>query len=150
MTTEAGLDGARLQATRELKGVSTQAALGARVGVPQPHISDLENGKLRNQSVFLKVADELECTTDFLFRRGPFKDADEPIALREAVSRMALDVFCDRINVPQVHKDRCEKIVGRHAGAPITADGWLELAEMIALAVDAPSPVVGRISASKT
>jgi transcriptional regulator with XRE-family HTH domain len=147
MPTEPGLDGARIRAVRTLKGIATQVALGELVGVLQSHISDLENGKLRNQAVFLRVADELECTTDFLFRRGPFKDADEPDALREAVSRMSFDFFCARINVSQIHKDRCEKIVGRHVSAPISADEWQALAEMIALAVEPTSPIIGRISA---
>jgi transcriptional regulator with XRE-family HTH domain len=144
---EPGLDGKRIRAIRELKGISTQKALGELVGVAQSHIWDLESGKLRNQAVFLRVADELECTTDFLFRRGPFKDADSPDALREAASRMAFDVFCDRLSVPAIDKDRCGKIVGRHAEAPITADGWQALAEMIAIAVDPPSPIAGRITA---
>jgi hypothetical protein len=106
----------------------------------------LENGKLRNQSVFLRVADELYCTTDFLFRRGPFKDADEPDELREAASQMAFDFYIERLHVSQIDRDRCARVLG-HGSAPVTAHGWQDLAEMIRRAVDPPSPVPGRIVA---
>ena len=73
MDEHAALDGGRLKALRELKGHRTQQALADLVTVSQSHIWDMEHGKLRNADVFVRVADELECTTDFLFRRGPFK-----------------------------------------------------------------------------
>lgn len=137
------LDGSRIKALRELKGLWTQKDLGDRVGVSQSHIWDLENGKLRNQAVFLRIADELECTTDFLFRRGPFKNAARPSALREAASRMAFDVFSAGVNVAKEDRERCSRVLG-HPSAPITADGWKALAEMIALAMRGPTPIEGR------
>lgn len=124
---EPGLDGARIRGLRELKGIRSQQALADRVGgVQQSNIWDLEKGKLRNQAVFLRVADELDCTTDFLFRRGPFKDADGPEQLRQAASQMAFDCYSARLNTPQSDRDRCGQVLG-HASAPITADGWQAL-----------------------
>jgi len=106
----------------------------------------LERGKLRNQRVFLKVADTLDCTTDFLFRRGPFAATDDSDALRNAASAMAFEVFERRINVSARDKARCRRLLG-HVGAPLTADAWQILAEMITLAIDPPTPVAGRIGA---
>lgn len=143
---EPGLDGSRIRALREVKGIRTQKALADLVGVPQSHIWDFEKGKLRNQNVFLRVADELECTTDFLFRRGLFKAADKPEELREAASQMAFDCYCARLNVAQIDKDRCRRVLG-HFSAPLSSDGWQALAEMISRAVDPPSPLAGRVSA---
>src|SRR6266550_2273605 len=134
-----GLDGSRLKSLREMKGLRRQQALADLVGVPQSHICDLEKGKLRNEEIFLRVADELDCTTDFLFRRGPFKNADTPELLRAAGSRMAFDSFVERLNVTALEKERCRRVLG-HPYAPVTADGWNAFAEMVALAVGSQPP----------
>ena len=138
---EPGLDGARLKALRELKGFRNQKELASAVGVVQSHISDMENGKLRNPAVFLKVADELDSTTDFLFRRGPFKDADTPEQMREAAIQMAFDIFHNRLDVSLAQKDRCRRVLG-HPDAPMTSKGWKSLAEMIDRACAEP-PTIG-------
>ena len=85
------VDGGRIKTLRELKGIWSQQALATLVGAAQPQICDLEKGKVRNIDVFLRVADELDCTTDFLFRRGPFAGADTPEAVREAASQMSFE-----------------------------------------------------------
>ena len=136
------LDGVRLKALRELKGFRSQQAFADAIGVSQSHICDLENGKLRNQDVFVRIADELQCTTDFLFHRGPFRDADQPVAFREAASRMAFDIFSERLNVPIIQIERCARVLG-HADAPITAQGWKSLGEMIDRAIGPTPPKIG-------
>ena len=140
------LDGARIRALRELKGLRTQQALADLVKVPQSHICDLEKGKLRNPEVFVKVADELDCTTDFLFRRGPFRDADSPDDLRKVASEMAFAFFAERLDVSVVQQERCRRVVG-HPDAPVTMMGWKSLAEMIDRAVGTPPPRRGLVSA---
>jgi transcriptional regulator with XRE-family HTH domain len=141
-----GLDGARVKALRELKGIWSQQALADRVGVPQPHICDLERGKVRNIEVFLKVADELDCTTDFLFRRGPFADAENPEAFRAAASQMSFAVFASAIDVSLVQRERCQRVLA-HPAAPVTANGWKSLAEMVELAVGPTPPTVRQLRA---
>ena len=128
------LDGARIRATREVKGFRTQDALAKVIGVPQPHICDLEKGKLRNAEVFVRVADVLECTTDFLFRRGQFALADSAEEVRRAVSQMAFDVFAKRPDVTEQRLEWCRRTLG-HSASPVTADGWMNLAEQIEMAV---------------
>lgn len=129
-----------------MKGLLTQQALAERVGASQSHICDLEKGKLRNDEVFLKIADELDCTTDFLFRRGRFRRADKPRELRDAVSLMAFEVFLQRHDVTQTERDRCERVLG-HPEAPLTATAWKALAEMIERAVSQSPPKVERFRA---
>jgi transcriptional regulator with XRE-family HTH domain len=136
------IDGARVRALRELKGIRTQQALADIVKVAQSSICDLEKGKRRNDDVFLRVADELDCTTDFLFRRGPFKDADDPDKLQDAASRMAFDCFVGSTNIDPVHRERCARVLG-HPEAPVTAKGWKALAEMIDLAIGPQLPIIG-------
>jgi transcriptional regulator with XRE-family HTH domain len=128
------LDGNRLRALRELKDIRTQQALADLVGVPQSHISDLEKGKLRNPNVFVRVADKLDCTTDFLFRRGPFRDADSPKDFRAAASKMAFDSFASNPKTGPRRRGFCARVVG-HRAAPLTAAGWAALAEQIDLAI---------------
>lgn len=143
----AGLDGSRLKALRILKGLGGQQAFAAAIGVAQSHVSDLEQGKLRNQAVFVKVADLLDCTTDFLFRRGPYKRADSARRFREAACRMAFDVFAERLGTSDPGKrerwlNRCARVIG-HKAAPITADGWNDLAEQLDLVMGKGEPKPG-------
>lgn len=136
------LDGARLRALREIKGFRSQQAFADAIGVPQSHICDLENGKLRNQEVFVRIADELDCTTDFLFGRGPFRNAEEPTGFRNAISRMAFDVFVERLDVTIIQIERCARVLD-HPDAPITARSWKALAEMIDRAIGPTTPKIG-------
>ena len=136
------IDGHRLRALRELKGLRTQQALAALVKVSQSHICDFEKGKLRNPEVFVKIADELDCTADFLFRRGPFRNADAPDELRKAASQMALEIFTDRINVTPLQRERCQRVLG-HPDAPVTSQGWKSLTEIVELAIGSPPPHLG-------
>ena len=143
----AGLDGSRLKAFRILKGLGSQQIFAATVGVSQSHLSDLEQGRLRNQTAFLKVADLLDCTTDFLFRRGPYKKADGTSKLREAACRMAFDVFAERIGTADAGRrerwlGRCSRVIG-HKAAPITAAGWANLAEQLDLVMGKGEPKPG-------
>src|SRR5260221_7082527 len=128
------LDGVRIRVLRELKGLQTQQALAGLVGVPQSHVCDLEHGKLRNSTVFVRVADKIDCTTDFLFRRGRFKNAEPSEQIRHAAIRMAFDCFAARLDVTADQRARCQRVVA-HPGAPMTSDGWKVLAEMIDRAI---------------
>lgn len=130
------LDGGRLRALRELKGIRSQQALADLVDESQSHICDLENGKLRNHDVFLKVANALDCETDFLHARGRYKTVDlrtDSGNLRAAASEMAFVFFvADCANEEWIA--RCRKVLG-HKAAPITSEAWLHLAEQIERAV---------------
>lgn len=84
-------DGARVRALRELKGLRSQAEFAELVGVSQPYICALEQGKLKNDELLVKVADALDCEIDFLYARGRFQRIDMADAkeLRRVASEMA-------------------------------------------------------------
>ena len=141
-----GLDGKRIKALRELKNLGSQQAFAQRIAVPQSHISDLEKGKLRSTPVFLRVADALNCTTDFLFQRGPFASVRSAEQLRGAAAKMAFDIFelsLGRMDSKTKDRwvNRCRRVV-HHSTAPMTPENWRALAEQIDLAVgmDEPGP----------
>lgn len=149
-----GLDGRRVRQIRKLKGFASQQAFARIIGVPQSHISDLEQGRIRSTAVFLKVADRLECTTDFLFRRGRFRKTAAAAALRDAACRMAFDVFVDSLeSLPDEARrnrwvERCSRVIG-HKAAPVTSGAWKNLAEQLDLVMGRGEPapslkIVGR------
>ena len=126
-------DAVRFARLRKLKGV-TQADLGRLAGISQTRMSECEAGQDPTVPVLEKFADTLECTTEFLLHRT-FKNAETSDQLfRAAVSRMAFDVFDALPNIHDDHKTRCRRVVG-HIAAPITAGGWVILAEQIELAI---------------
>ena len=128
------LDGTRLRTTRELKGFKTQEAFAKAIGVDQPHVCNLEKGKLRNAEVFVRVADVLECTTDFLFRRGPYTSVESEEQFRSALSRMAFDVFAGRPDTTNERREWCRRTLG-HPASPVTVKEWVNLSEQIEMAV---------------
>src|SRR2546422_3594609 len=131
------LDTQRLSRLRKVKGMK-QGELARLAGVTQTHISECEGGKEPSVAFLEKLADSLDCTTDFLLgRSSPEADLDEE-AFRAAVSGMAFDAFARRINVGSEQKDRCRKVL-RHSAAPLTADAWVILSEQIDLAIGGPS-----------
>jgi transcriptional regulator with XRE-family HTH domain len=148
-----GVDGKRIKALRILKGFESQQSFARKIGVPQSHISDLESGRLRSTPVFLRVADVLDSTTDFLFGRGPFRKVKGAAELRAVASRMAFDVFVSTLDEEeeQAWKVRCARVVN-HPAAPITSRGWRALAEQIDLAVggEHPSPRLVPMSRKRT
>ncbi len=130
---------ARLSGLRKLKGLK-QGDLARAAEVTQTHISECESGKEPSVQLLEKLADALDCTTDFLLGRS-FPAADEDDAtFRNAASRMAFEVFEGRDvelalkEKHRLHCDQCQRILGHHA-APVTANRWQILAEQIDLAI---------------
>lgn len=123
----------RLKRFRVAKGIRTQGALAALTNVAQPHISELEKSATPSLDVLERLADRLDCTTDFLLGRGPFKDAIEPADVRDAASRMALDVFVAS-EANDKRREWCRRVLG-HPESPVTAQGWMVLSEQIERAI---------------
>jgi transcriptional regulator with XRE-family HTH domain len=127
----------RFTRLRKLKRI-TQTQLAAAAGVTQTRVSECESGSEPSVAVLERFADRLECTTDFLLGRS-FADADAADPdFREAVSRMAYDVFAARASVKDEERGRCRRVVG-HNAAPLTSEEWATLAEQIELAIGGPS-----------
>ena len=127
------LDGRRMARLRKLKGNLKQADLARAVGATQTHVSDCEGGKEPSVQLLEKIADAMDCTTDFLLHRSFVGVDDDEELFRAAVSRMAFDVFAsDKLTDEQ--RDRCRKVI-RHRAAPLTADDWRILSEQIDLAI---------------
>ena len=131
------VNGERIRAMRELKGIRPQEALAKLVGTVQSYVSALEQGKVRNEEVLLKVADVLDCELDFFYARGRFSrniDIHEgSTELRQAASEMAF-VFYAASESRDEWVARCRRVRG-HKAAPITAAAWRDLAEQIDLAI---------------
>jgi transcriptional regulator with XRE-family HTH domain len=124
---------ARFVRIRKLKLVK-QTELASSADVTQTRISECQAGQDPSLALLEKLADKLECTTDFLLNRT-FHGADESDdSFREAVSLMAFDVFARRESTKDEQRHRCRRVLG-HRSAPVTADGWATLAEQIDLAV---------------
>jgi transcriptional regulator with XRE-family HTH domain len=117
----------RLKNLRDAKGWS-QEYLGDRAGLSHSLITKTENGKNSPRSEALdKLAQALDCTTDYLLGRGP--DHKTPAL---AASQMALEV--GRSSLTDEQYERCCR-VSRHPDAPKTAKAWVSFAEMCELAV---------------
>jgi transcriptional regulator with XRE-family HTH domain len=128
------LDTSRLSRLRKLKNNMKQTDLARAAGVTQTHISECEAGKEPSVAVLEKIADALDCTTDFLLHRSFLNVDDDDDTFRAAASQMAFDVFAIRINVDADQKERCRRVL-THSAAPVTADGWAVLSEQIQLAI---------------
>ena len=115
----------QLRKLREVKRLNQ----GDLSGLKQSQVSDCERRGTKNSDTVEKLANALECTTDFLLGRTM---VDLP--LEEAASLMAFDVFVNRLTTTKSQRQRCHRVLG-HKSAPVTADGWSGLAEQIELAV---------------
>jgi transcriptional regulator with XRE-family HTH domain len=119
----------RLENLRDAKGWS-QEQLADRAGLSHSLITKTENGKNSPRSEALdKLAQALDCTTDYLLGRGP--DYKTPAV---AAAHMAFDVFIAREGVTAEQRERCHRAL-RHTDAPRTAQAWRSFAEMLELAV---------------
>jgi transcriptional regulator with XRE-family HTH domain len=125
----------RLKRLREIKQLN-QKSLAAAAGVTQSQISDCERGIGPGIELLEKLATALDCTTDFLLGRS--YDVDDNDQMRDAVSRMAFDVFCRRPGLSSLEMERCRRVLG-HSSAPVTAHAWVILSQHIELALG-PSP----------
>ena len=136
-----------LRALREAKGLSQQQ-LSALAGLSQSVIAKTEKGKNSPGSeVLAKLAQALDCTTDYLLGRGPEYETPEVAAVR-----MAFEVA--RSSMTDEQREKCRRVL-RHPEAPKTAEGWLAFAEMLVLAIGpqaaalalvkrSPKPATGR------
>lgn len=124
----------RLAALRQAKSLS-QPELAAQAGISQSIIAKSERGSnLPGAEVLDKLAQALECTTDYLLGRGP--DYATPSA---AAAHMSFDVFSAQQDLTDEQRERCRRVL-QHADAPKTAYAWRSFAEMLELAWEsAPS-----------
>lgn len=119
----------RLKGLRDAKGLS-QEQLGERAGLSHSLITKSENGKNRPRSDALdKLAEALDCTSDYLLGRGD--DYEDPGV---AAAHMAFDIFVAQRVLTDEQRERCRRAL-RHADAPKTAQAWRSFAEMMDLAI---------------
>jgi transcriptional regulator with XRE-family HTH domain len=119
----------RLKGLREAKELS-QEQLGRRAGLNHSVIAKSENGKnLPRSDALDKLAQALDCTTDYLLGRGPdYKTSGV------AAAQMAFDVFIAQEDVTAEQGETCRRALP-HTDAPKTAQAWRSFAEMLGLAV---------------
>lgn len=137
----------RLKGLREAKELS-QEQLGEMAGLHHSVITKSEKGKNSPRSDALdKLAQALDCTTDYLLGRGP--EYENAIV---AAVQMAFEVARPFLTDEQY--ERCRRVL-RHPGAPRTAKAWISFAEMLTLAIGpqaaalalvkkGPKPATGR------
>jgi hypothetical protein len=130
LATAVPLDQQRLKSLRGIKGLK-QSELR---GLTQFQVTECERKGTDSILLLEKFALALDCTPDFLLGRGfetfDFKNPDD---VKVVASRLAFDAFAERPNTPDHQRERCRRVVG-HRSAPLTADGWIILAEQIDLA----------------
>ena len=118
-----------LKELREAKGWC-QEELCTRAGLSQSVITKSERGKNSpGSNVLAKMAEALDCTTDYLVGRGPDYGNAEM-----AAAQMAFDVFVLRTRLTDQQQERCRRAL-EHTNAPRTADAWRSFAEMVELAI---------------
>ncbi|SRR6266511_4089134 len=123
----------RLKRLRHIKGLN-QRDVASAGGLTQSQVSECEKGAAATVEVLEKLANGLDCTTDFLLGRSFVGvDADEG-AFKAAVSSMAYDVFAVRLTISNDQRNRCRRVLVHHA-APLTANHWAILSEQIDLAL---------------
>ena len=128
----------RLKNLRIAKGWS-QEQLGDRAGLSHSLITKTENGKNSPRSDALeKLAQALDCTTDYLLGRG----ADYKTAAA-AAAEMSFEVAHSSLTDEQ--REKCRRVL-YHSHAPKTAEAWLSFAEMLGLAT---GPSVGSLALVK-
>lgn len=119
----------RLRALRDAKKWS-QGELGKQCGLSQSVIAKSEKGKnLPGSGALDKLAQALDCTTDYLLGRGP--DYKTPAV---AAAHMAFDVFATQEDVTDEQRVRCNRAL-QHPDAPKTAQAWRSFAEMVEVAI---------------
>ena len=124
----------RLKALREVKGLS-QEQLAEKARVSHSVIAKSENGKNIPRSDALdKLAQGLDCTTDYLLGRGPdYKN------LAAAAAHMAFEVFASQNPIGSAESERCRRAI-QHVQAPRSAESWHAFAEMLNLAAGPAAP----------
>lgn len=118
----------RLRGLRDSKGLS-QPQLAGQAGLSQSVIAKTEAGSnTPGADVLEKLAEALECTTDYLLGRGP--GFGNPAM---AAAHMSLDVFIARQHLTDEQREACRRIL-QHPDAPRTSQAWRSLSEMLEMA----------------
>lgn len=128
--------GDRFNRLVEVKDIKQQD-LADRAEIAQSQVSDCRKGVCRTNELTEKLAKALDCTPDFLLCWSYPGVDDDAGQFRAAVSQMSFDVFVSREKTTTKQKERCRKVLS-HGSAPVTADGWVILAEQIDLAFGDP------------
>jgi transcriptional regulator with XRE-family HTH domain len=125
-------DPIRARRIRELKGLNQQV-IAERCGVVRQGIVsgwEAPGARSENTPPFLeRLATALECRTDYLLCR-----CLDHLELQQAVSLMAFEIFESDTSTSPEWRARCRRVLG-HSAAPLTVQGWKNLAEQIDLAV---------------
>lgn len=123
----------RLRGLRNAKGLS-QPQLAAQAGLSQSVIAKTEAGNnTPGADVLEKLAQALECTTDYLLGRGA--SYGNPAA---AAAHMSLDMFCASQGLADEEHEACLRVLAHH-GAPKSSEAWRSFREMLTMATE-PNP----------
>lgn len=119
----------RLKALRDAKDWG-QDKLSKHSGLSQSVIAKSEKGRnLPGSDALEKLAQALDCTTDYLLGRGPdYKSATA------AAAHMAFEVFITQEGLDDEQRERCRRVL-QHPDAPRTALDWRSFAEKLELAM---------------
>jgi len=124
----------RLKALRDAKNWS-QEDVSRESGLAQSAIAKYEQGKTSPRSNALdKLAQALNCTTDYLLGRGPDYKTHA-----FAAASMALDSLISLGALADKQREMCSSVV-QHPDAPRTAKAWRSFLEMMEMAKPAGSP----------
>jgi hypothetical protein len=118
--------------------LAKRLAQDALPGVPHAAVRQYETGhKVPGTQAAESIADALDSTLDYLFGRGDDYGGETSEAFRRAAAYMAFDVFSAKLATSADQRERCRRLRD-HGHAPLTAESWKGLAEMIDLAVPCP------------
>jgi transcriptional regulator with XRE-family HTH domain len=129
----------RLIGLRKAKGIRTQDELQAICGIDRTVLNKYEKGtKLPTAEALETIATSLDAEMGYFHGLGNYyEDNDEGFA--RAAVEMSFLAFGRDLKFSAHQKVRCGRTLS-HRSAPRTLDGWRALAEMIDLAVSAPTP----------
>lgn len=124
-------DPRRARVLREVKGLKQDELRG----MSQNQVTRCEKNGTDSIKLLEGLATALDCAEGFLLGRlFPTLDLDDRAAVRQAASRMAFDAFVDRPGTASHQQQRCARLLS-HSAAPLTADDWQTLADLIDRAV---------------
>lgn len=126
----------RLKALRDAKNWG-QDNLSKHSGLSQSVIAKSEKGRnVPGSDALEKLAQALDCTTDYLLGRGP--DYESAAA---AAAHMAFEVFITQEGLADEQREKCRRVL-QHPDAPRTVQDWCSFAEKLELAMGRTPPMV--------
>jgi transcriptional regulator with XRE-family HTH domain len=126
----------RLKVLRDAKDWG-QDELSRHSGLSQSVIAKSEKGtNVPGSDALEKLAQALDCTTDYLLGRGP-----DYASVAAAAAHMAFEVFITRVGFSDEQRERYRRVL-QHPDAPKTAQGWGVFAEKLELAMGRTPPTV--------